>query len=87
MSLEERKLKVDIKKSYIDIAHKKILVLIGGIAGSWIYGLKFVTDINPVVQFIGFLFLIAFAIFMIGIVVNYFELNRVKQELKELENE
>jgi hypothetical protein len=41
MDLENKKLQVDILGKKIEVLHKKILILLGGIAGSWFYGIDF----------------------------------------------
>jgi hypothetical protein len=80
----EIKDKVDIIGKEIDILHKKILILLGGVAGSWFYGVEFAQNGILIVQIVGYSFFIAFALFLIGLTVNYLRLNRISEELKEL---
>jgi uracil-DNA glycosylase len=54
LSLEAKE-RIDIFEKQIDIIHKKILILLGAIAGSWIYGLKFSNSENILTYFFGVL--------------------------------
>ena len=83
----EIKEKIDLNKSLVDIIHKKILILLGAVAGTWVYGLEFIKNDNGLIVTIGLLLFIFFVIFLYGLALNYIRLNELYKKIEELENE
>jgi len=70
----------------VDILHKKILILLGGIAGTWFYGLKFLESQSIFTNFVGGFSLILFNIFVIGLIVSFTKLTKLDKKLKDFSN-
>jgi len=75
-----KKFKSDIIAKKADIIYKKLVVLLATVGGSGSYAISE----KGISQY--FLFVI-FTIFVVGVIVNYLELNKLKHELEEIENE
>ena len=83
----ESKDRIDALGKKTDVIHKKILILLSGVAGSWIYGLKFSNTENNLTSIFGILLFMIFIIFSLGLIVNYLELNKINILIdKELED-
>jgi preprotein translocase subunit SecG len=74
----EQKDLIDLLSKKADIIYKKIIILIAASGGSGSYAIS--TDGLAKVG----LFLL-FGFFITGIIINYFELNRVKKQFDKLE--
>ena len=72
--------KIDLIGKKADIIYKKLIVLLATVGGSGSYALSQ----NGILKILLFA---VFTIFIIGVAINYFELNRLKQKLEEIENE
>ena len=70
---------VDISSKIADIIHKKMVVLLAVVGGSGSYAIRE----DGLLQIV--LFFVA-GIFSLGLVINYFELNKTKQILEEIKN-
>jgi hypothetical protein len=79
--LEKIKVEIDLLKLRIEVIHKKLLVFIGGVAGSWIYGLKFAENNNLIISILFFIF---FGLFVIGTFISLTKLSKVEEEIKSL---
>ena len=79
MTLQERKDKVDIIAKEADVVYKKSFLLLASAGGVGGYA------IAQSGLFSYILFGI-FSFFVLGIVINYFELNNLKKEIKECKN-
>jgi ABC-type spermidine/putrescine transport system permease subunit I len=82
----EIKEKIDLNKTLVDIIHKKILILLGGVAGSWFYGLEFTKSENTLLYMFGVIVFLLFIFLGFGIILNYLKLSRLEDELEELKN-
>jgi len=71
--------KVDILGKKADIIYKKMIILLAAVGGSGSYAIRQ----DGVLQI--FLFAVA-GFFSLGLVINYFELNKMKRDLEEIEN-
>ena len=72
--------KIDLISKKADVIYKKMIFLLAAVGGSGGYAIKQV----------GVLSLLLFAVagfFSLGLVINYFELNNMKKDLEEIENE
>jgi hypothetical protein len=92
INLEEKKFELDLISKEIDLIHKKILILIGGVAGSWFYAIDFAESENTYLNILSLFFIFTFLVFVIGTGVNYLKLNKLQKEInklktKEKENE
>lgn len=79
MTLQERKDRADIIAKEADVVYKKSFLLLaasGGVGG------------YAVTQGGLFAFMLfgVFGFFLLGIVINYFELNKLKNEIKDCKN-
>ena len=79
MTLEDRKDKADIIAKEADVVYKKSFLLLASAGGVGGYA------IAQSGLFSYILFGI-FSFFVLGIVINYFELNNLKKEIKECKN-
>jgi len=61
------------------IIYKKMIILLAAVGGSGSYAIRQEGIIQMVLFFV-------FVFFSVGVVINYFELNKMKQELEEIEN-
>jgi hypothetical protein len=82
----ELKEKIDIIGKRIDILHKKALILLGAVAGSWFYGLEFLDSDNLFTNLIGIVSLLLFNFFTVGLIMTFLKLNRLDEKLERLEN-
>ena len=87
MNLESKKLQVDILGKEIDILHKKILILIGGVAGSWFYSIEFLKNDLLFINLIAILLIFTFIFFIIGLIINFLKLNKISSKLKRILND
>ena len=71
--------KIDLISKKADIIYKKMIVLLAAVGGSGSYAVRQEGWIQ-----LGLFFVFGF--FVLGVVINYFELNKMKQELEEIEN-
>ena len=84
--MEKIKVKVDIIGKRIEILHKKILILLGAVAGSWFYGLEFLDSDLLFTNFIGVISFLLFHFFTVGLIMVFLKLNRLDKKLERLEN-
>jgi len=82
----EIKEKIDLNKSLVDIIHKKILILLGAVAGTWFYGLEFTKSEDIFLYIFGVILFLLFIFLGFGIILNYLKLSRLEDELEELKN-
>jgi hypothetical protein len=82
----EIKEKIDLNKTLVDIIHKKILILLGAVAGSWFYGLEFTKNENMAFYLFGVVLFLLFIFLSFGIIINYLKLSKLENELEELKN-
>ncbi|ABB45227.1 hypothetical protein Suden_1953 [Sulfurimonas denitrificans DSM 1251] len=80
MTLQERKDKADIIAKKSDIIYKKMVVLLASAGAIGSYGLN---QIGFEKYFLMFLF----GILVVGLMFNYFSINKAKRQIEELENE
>jgi hypothetical protein len=85
--MEKEKLKVDILGKQIDLIHKKILVLLGAVAGSWFYAVEFAKADHLYLNLFSIFLLIVFAFFVMGTASNYLTLSELQKEIKNLNKE
>ena len=71
--------KIDLVSKKADIIYKKMIILLAAVGGSGSYAIR-QDGLFQVVLFFIFVF------FSIGVVVNYFELNKMKKDLEEIEH-
>lgn len=79
MTLEERKDKADIISKEAEIVYKKSFLLLASTGGAGSYA---VTQSGM----LSYILFGIFGFFVLGIVINYFELNKLKNEIKECKN-
>jgi hypothetical protein len=79
MNLQERKDKADIVSKEAEIVYKKSFLLLASAGGVGGYA------ISQIGLFAYILFGL-FSFLVLGIVINYFELNNLKNEIKECKN-
>jgi ABC-type multidrug transport system permease subunit len=79
--------KIDIIKARVDILHKKILVLLGATAGSFVYSLEFLKSDQIITIFIGVLIFFAFIFFIVGLALSFFKLAKFDSMLERLYDE
>jgi hypothetical protein len=79
MNLQERKDKADIVSKEAEIVYKKSFLLLASSGGVGGYAIS-QTGLFSYILFGLFSFLV------LGIVINYFELNNLKNEIKECKN-
>ncbi len=70
---------IDLMSKKADIIYKKMIILLAVVGGSGSYAIR-QDGVLQVVLFAIFIF------FAIGVVINYFELNKMKKDLEEIEN-
>ena len=70
----EIKEKIDLNKSLVDIIHKKILILLGAVAGTWFYGLEFTKSEDIFLYIFGVILFLLFIFLGFGIILNYLKL-------------
>jgi len=80
MTLQERKDKADIIAKKSDIIYKKMVVLLASAGGLGSYGLS-------QVGFEKYFLIFLFGILIVGLMFNYFSINKAKRQIEELENE
>ncbi len=71
--------KIDLVSKKADIIYKKMIILLAAVGGSGSYAIR--QD--------GLLSALLFGVslvFVVGLVINYFELNKMKKDLEEIEN-
>ncbi len=71
--------KIDLIAKKSDIIYKKMIILLAASGGSGSYAIR-QDGLLSVISFI------LFSIFIMGLVINYFELNKMKKDLEEIEN-
>lgn len=71
--------KIDLVSKKADIIYKKMIILLAAVGGSGSYAIRQDGILQVVLFFI-------FVFFSTGVVVNYFELNKMKKELEEIEH-
>ncbi len=71
--------KIDLVSKKADIIYKKMIILLAAVGGSGSYAIRQEGIIQMVLFFV-------FVFFSVGVVINYLELNKMKQELEEIEN-
>ncbi len=76
MKIKDR---VDLISKMADISYKKMVVLLAAVGGSGSYAIRQ----NGFLQVI---LLAIFVFFIIGVIVNYLELNKNKKDLEEIEH-
>ncbi len=76
MKIKDR---VDLISKMADITYKKMVVLLAAVGGSGSYAIRQ----NGFLQVI---LLAIFVFFIIGVIVNYLELNKNKKDLEEIEH-
>jgi len=84
MNLEEKKFELDLISKEIDLIHKKILILIGSVAGSWFYAIEFAESDNIYLNILSLFFIFTFLVFVIGTGINYLKLNKLQKEIDKL---
>jgi hypothetical protein len=80
MTLQERKDKADIISKKSDIIYKKMVVLLASAGALGSYGLN-------QSGFEKYFLMFLFGIIVIGLMFNYFSINKAKKQIEELENE
>ena len=70
---------VDIISKVADIIYKKMVVLLAAVASSGSYAIRQEGLLSAG------LFVVT-GVFSLGLVINYFELNKMKQDLEEIEH-
>jgi len=78
--------KIDIIKARVDILHKKILVLLGATAGSFVYSLEFLKSNELISILVGAVIFIAFIFFIVGLALSFFKLAKFDLILERLYN-
>ena len=86
MDLEKEKLLLDSLGKRVDILHKKILILLGGVAGSWIYGIKFLEYENVLINIVGILMFLIFIFLTTGLIFGFLKLNRFDKNIEKVQN-
>jgi len=76
MILQEHKDKADIIAKEADVVYKKSFLLLAAAGGVGGYA---ITQTGP----LSYVLFGIFSFFVLGIVINYFELNTLKKEIKE----
>ncbi len=71
--------KIDLVSKKADIIYKKMIILLAAVGGSGSYAIRQESVLSAL------LFVVA-GIFSLGLVINYFELNKMKKDLEEIEN-
>jgi flagellar biogenesis protein FliO len=71
----------------MDILHKKTLIFFGAIAGSWFYSIEFLKSLNIFLHVVGLILIILFLFFIIGLIVNFFRLNKISKNLQRINSE
>lgn len=79
MNLQERKDKADIISKEAEVVYKKSFLLLASAGGIGGYAITQVGLLSYILFGI-------FAFFVLGIVINYLELNNLKNEIKECKN-
>lgn len=79
MNLQERKDKADIVSKEAEVVYKKSFLLLASAGGIGGYA---ITQVG----ILSYLLFGIFAFFVLGIVINYLELNNLKNEIKECKN-
>jgi len=78
--------KIDLNKVLVDIIHKKILILLGAITGTWFYGVEFGKSDNFIIFIFAITLFILFMFLSFGIFANYLKLSKLEKELEELKD-
>ncbi len=86
MTFDEKKLLVDILGKRIDILHKKLLIILGGIAGTWYYGIDFLKQTDNFLNVIGVVMFIIFIFLISGLIIMFLKLNRFDKNLEKVQN-
>jgi len=73
---------IDLLSKKADIVYKKIVILLAASGGTGSYAIS----VNDVLYVKIGLFLL-FGFFIIGVIVNYFELNKIKKQLDNFNKE
>ena len=76
----DKKDRIDFISKKADIVYKKLIVLLATVGGSGSYAISE----NGLVSLLLF---VIFTIFIIGVTINYFELNRLKKDIERIEDE
>ena len=76
MKIKDR---VELISKMADITYKKMVILLATVGGSGSYAIR--QD-----GFLQIILLAIFVFFIIGVIVNYLELNRYKRYLEEIEH-
>jgi len=76
MKIKDR---VDLISKMADITYKKMVILLATVGGSGSYAIR--QD-----GFFKIMLFIVTGIFSLGLVINYFELNKKKKDLEEIEH-
>jgi hypothetical protein len=92
VTLEEKRLEIDIFgkqidsiKGKIDILHKKLLIFLGVGAGSWFYVIKFGESQLFALNLLAVLFFLAFLFAGLGNFAIILKLSKLEKRLSELE--
>ena len=80
MTLQERKDKADIISKKSDIIYKKMVILLASAGALGSYGLNQFGVERYILMFL-------FGFFVVGLIFNYFSINKAKRQIEELENE
>jgi hypothetical protein len=85
--MEKDKFKLELISKEIDLIHKKILVLLGAVAGSWFYSIEFAKSDIIYLNILSLILIVVFALFIMGIASNYLMLSKLQKEIKDLKGE
>jgi hypothetical protein len=78
--------KIDIIKTRVDILHKKILILLGATAGSFVYGLEFLKSNELITNILGIIIFLSFIFFVVGLALSFVKLAKFDLILERLYN-
>jgi hypothetical protein len=76
--------KMELNKTLIDLIHKKVLILLGAVAGTWYYGLDFIKNEYLVINVFGFFIFMIFLFLSFGLFLNYLKLSKLEKEIEEI---
>jgi len=65
-----------------DVIYKKMIVLLATSGGSAAYAIKFLQEKDKVLY--GYMFVIIFVLFAIGVFENFLRIKSIEQDIKEL---
>jgi len=85
--LENKKFQLELISKEIDLIHKKLLILIGSVAGTWFYAIEFSKAESIYLNLLSPFLIILFLLSVIGTGVNYLKLNNLQKEIQNLKGE